>query len=55
MRHQMIITQTELEQARQAFVVAWAARDKEPVGLPGERTRAGLINALLTLGIEVDK
>lgn len=51
----LIITQQEFEEARQAFVVAWAARDKEPVGRPGERTRAGLISALLTLGIAVEK
>lgn len=50
-----LISETEFEQARIAFVTTWDAIDQSQQTPPGVRSRAGLEAALGLLGIGVAK
>jgi hypothetical protein len=55
----MNITEEQFEIARREFVHAWETKNADPLPEPysirrGQRTRAGLLAALATLGIRID-
>lgn len=58
MTQTIVVTEHDFEKARREFVKAWTAQDElldhlSINGVPGTRTRAGLLAALAALGIAV--